>query len=396
MIYDENLIEEIKKTRLEYGVSQNKLAVSVGISRQYLNEIENGKKLLSENLKEKLLFALELYNPDNPLELLFDYVRVRFPTDDVKHVIEKILQLKMKHMLHEDWAFYGYSEKYILGDVVIMISPESDKGILLELKGKGCRQFESYLLTQERSWYDFFESCIQEKAVIKRLDLAINDKVGILHIPTLVKKCEQDECVSVFRSFKNYRSGELIRREEKADMGNTLYIGSLKSEVYFCVYEKDYEQYIRNGIPIEETEVKNRFEIRLKNDRAKHAIADLLKYHNEEKTIFDIVNRYVRFVDEEFGKRKSEWRTNAEWEVFLGKNRGELRLTTKPEPYTYEKTWKWLKKQVAPTLKVVTLLDNIKGTEELQKLIQEAELSRKQEKVLEQQKLTTEDVIIPF
>lgn len=47
-------------------------------------------------------------------------------------------------------------------------------------------------------------------------------------------------------------------------MGHTLYIGSLKSEVYFCIYEKAYEQYAKLGIPIEETPVKNRFEIRLK------------------------------------------------------------------------------------------------------------------------------------
>ncbi len=44
----------------------------------------------------------------------------------------------------------------------------------------------------------------------------------------------------VFRSFKSYRSGELVRKEEKECMGNTLYIGSLQSEVYFCIYEKDY------------------------------------------------------------------------------------------------------------------------------------------------------------
>ena len=45
---------------------------------------------------------------------------------------------------------------------------------------------------------------------------------------------------SVFRSFKSYASGELVKHEEqdKAGMGYTLYIGSLKSEVYFCVYEK--------------------------------------------------------------------------------------------------------------------------------------------------------------
>ena len=28
-------------------------------------------------------------------------------------------------------------------------------------------------------------------------------------------------------------------------MGRTLYLGSLKSDVYFCIYEKDYEQYVK-------------------------------------------------------------------------------------------------------------------------------------------------------
>lgn len=39
------------------------------------------------------------------------------------------------------------------------------------------------------------------------------------------------------------------REDEKAVMGNTLYIGSKKSDVYFCIYEKDYEQYAKRGIP---------------------------------------------------------------------------------------------------------------------------------------------------
>ena len=51
-------------------------------------------------------------------------------------------------------------------------------------------------------------------------------------------------------------------------MRHTLYVGSFDSEVYFCIYEKDYEQLAKNDIPLEETEVKNRFEIRLKNKYA--------------------------------------------------------------------------------------------------------------------------------
>ena len=46
--------------------------------------------------------------------------------------------------------------------------------------------------------------------------------------------------------------------------------------MYFCVYEKSYEQYIKLGIPIEEAPIKNRFEIRLKNERAYYAVRDLL------------------------------------------------------------------------------------------------------------------------
>ena len=71
-----------------------------------------------------------------------------------------------------------------------------------------------------------------------------------------------------FGSFKSYRSGELVqsREENKSSMGNTLYIGSLKSEVYFCIYEKDYEQLVKYDIPLEETPIKNRLcKYRLKN-----------------------------------------------------------------------------------------------------------------------------------
>ncbi|MFH5969162.1 replication initiation factor domain-containing protein, partial [Clostridium perfringens] len=127
-------------------------------------------------------------------------------------------------------------------------------------KGKGCRQFESYLLAQGRSWYDFLMDALVEGGVMKRLDLAINDRAGILDIPDLTAKCKREECVSLFRSFKSYASGELVKHNEqdKAGMGHTLYIGSLKSEVYFCCYEKNYEQYAKLGIPIEEAPIKNR------------------------------------------------------------------------------------------------------------------------------------------
>ncbi|MCR1946100.1 XRE family transcriptional regulator, partial [Enterococcus gallinarum] len=284
-----NLSKELlKEKRKDYKVSQNKLAVACNLTREYINKIESGLLTPSEKTMRKIFDQLESFNPELPLTLLFDYVRIRFPTTDVRKVIQEILHLKFDYMLHEDYAFYSYQEQYVMGDIVVMLSHEEDKGVLLELKGRGCRQFETFLLAQKRSWYDFFEDCLKASGVMKRLDLAINDRVGLLNIPDLTKKCQKEECISLFRTFKSYRSGELLKADEKDSMGNTLYIGSLKSEIYFCLYEKDYEQYIKVGIPLDQAETKNRFEIRLKNDRAYYAIQDLLKGRSIESTTFSI------------------------------------------------------------------------------------------------------------
>ena len=71
------------------------------------------------------------------------------------------------------------------------------------------------------------------------------------------------EYIGKSRSYKFYQSGELIkhREDDREYMGRTLYLGSLKSEVYFCIYEKDYEQYVKLGTPLEEADIINRFEI---------------------------------------------------------------------------------------------------------------------------------------
>ena len=393
---DTEWIQDFADRRLQYGVSQTKLAVMAGISREHLSRIESGKVAVTEEMKVKLLEALEKFNPEAPLTMLLDYVRIRFPTLDMGHIIKDILQLNIQYMIHEDFGHYSYTEHYYIGDIFVYTSPDEEKGVLLELKGKGCRQFESYLLAQERSWYDFLMDALVDGGVMKRLDLAINDHTGMLDIPELTEKCRNEECVSVFRSFKSYASGELVKHEEqdKAGMGYTLYIGSLKSEVYFCVYEKSYEQYIKLGIPIEEAPIKNRFEIRLKNERAYYAVRDLLTYYDAERTAFSIINRYVRFVDKEADKKRSDWKLSVRWAWFIGENREPLKLTTKPEPYTLDRTLRWIQRQVDPTLKMLETITAKTGIDYLKEIRKSTKLTEKHYKIIEQQTTATGDVIL--
>ncbi|MFR8100348.1 MAG: MobT family relaxase [Ruminococcus bicirculans (ex Wegman et al. 2014)] len=388
-------ITDFIEKRNAYGVSQKRLALMAGISREHLNRIEAGKVNLTNDMKLKLLEALEKFNPEAPLFLLFDYMRIRFPTLDIRHIIKDVLKLNINYMLHEDFGFYSYTEHYYLGDIFVFTSADEEKGVLLELKGKGCRQFESYLVAQERSWYDFLMDALVEGGVMKRLDLAINDRAGILDIPELTEKCNREECVSVFRSFKSYASGELIKKleQDKAGMGHTLYIGSLKSEVYFCCYEKNYEQYAKLGIPVSEAPIKNRFEIRLKNERAYYAIRDLLTHYDAERTAFSIINRYIRFVDMEEDKRREDWKLNDRWAWFIGKGREPLKLTTQPEPYTLSRTLNWIARQVAPTLKMLKKIDAGNNTDYLKNIEQHAKLTEKHEQIIKQQTASVTELI---
>ncbi len=392
---ESTFITALKEKRLSYGVSQTRLAVMAGISREHLNRIEAGKVTLTDDMQDKLMEAVEKFNPDAPMFLLFDYVRIRFPTLDIQHVIRDILKLNIDYMLHEDYGHYKYTEHYYLGDVFVYTSQDEEKGTLLELKGKGCRQFESYLLAQGRSWYDFLMDALVEGGVMKRLDLAINDRAGILDIPDLTAKCNREECVSLFRSFKSYASGELVKHNEqdKAGMGHTLYIGSLKSEVYFCCYEKNYEQYAKLGIPIEEAPIKNRFEIRLKDERAYYAVRELLTHYDAEQTAFSIINHYIRFVDREPEKRKTDWKLNDRWAWFIGKDRPPVKLTTDPEPYTLERTLGWISRQVAPTLKMLKKIDAGNRTSYLKEIEDNAKLTEKHLQIIRQQTADTEELI---
>ena len=388
----EEWVLDLKEKRVEYGVSQNKLATSIGITREYLNKIENGKIIAKNEMKEKLIKSLERLNPESPLTMMIDYIRIRFPTTDVKYVVNEILKLKLEYMIHEDYGFYSYSEHYVIGNIFVLVSQDIEKGVLIELKGQGCRQYENFLLAQHRSWYDFLLDALLAGGVMKRMDLAINDMVGILDIEVLTDKCKNEECISVFRSFKSYRSGELVRRNEKIGMGNTLYIGSLKSEVYFCIYEKDYEQYVKLDIPIDEVKIKNRFEIRLKNERAYHAAVDLLANRDAERTTFSIINRYIRFVDREEKISRSKWKTNEDWSYFIGEGREKLKLTTNPEPYDINKTLNWISRQVAPTLKVIKKIDMLNGTNIAEELIRKAELTERHQKIIQQNSSPIEDI----
>ena len=389
-------MDELVEWRKGENISQKYLAERAGIEKTYLSKIENHKKRATDRLLQRLMNVLRMETTEEePIDIIIDYCRVRIPTMDIGLVLEKLFHIETDYFLHEDHAFYGYKEQYILGDISVMTSPEEKNGILIELKGRGCRQIEMYLQAQKREWTDFFHDIQNMGGIFKRIDIAINDRFGILDVGRLKEKCKKGECTSYFRGIGTNEEGRFHKQREdnRMEMGETLYIGSKKSEIYFCIYEKDYEQYIRQGVSMAEADVKNRFEIRLKNDRAKSAIEDYLEHGDIGKTAFGIIHHYIRFLEPGKGT-KQNWKLDGDWQLFIGLEQRKIKLTMKPEPYTIEKTYNWINKQVMPSLKMLEELDKVKGTTVLQDMMDHTELTEKQKKIIEQETRPIEDVIL--
>lgn len=64
---DKNFVEKLRQKREEYGVTQTRLAVACGISREYYNRIEKGKQPLNDELREVIEKQIERFNPQEPL-----------------------------------------------------------------------------------------------------------------------------------------------------------------------------------------------------------------------------------------------------------------------------------------------------------------------------------------
>lgn len=379
--------EEIEKKRKEYRITQERFALHVGISRQHYSGLRNGRFPLTDELKEKMETTLEKLNPNAPLFLLIDYVRIRFPAWEqvnIETIADKVLGIPFDGFERQSHGWNNYENCYMYGNIILCFSSNEELGILLEMKGQGCRQFELYLEYREESWMDFFECVSLYEGVYKRIDLAVNDVYGILDITHLEERCRNGECISVSKKFSVCGSGEL--RFEKFAMGKTLYIGSRQSEIYFCIYEKDYEQYALHDIPIEEAVVKNRFEIRLSNERAGEAVAQLVskRYDDEfiEIVVFGIINQYIRFAVRDDNVKKTNWKNDLMWEHFIGGYRDRLRLAAAPKPFSRWRTLNWVSHQCMPTIMGLVADDIKRGTTEIQDMMNSAEPSLKMQKVL--------------
>ena len=129
---------------------------------------------------------------------------------------------------------YGYEEQYIYGDISVNASKDSSRGVLLELRGMGCRNLEYVLQARGIDWYYFLRCCIDYQGVFKRIDLAINDMGGLLDIEILRERYYANKVWKRSRTHEAVDSGKLSGTN--GDTAKTFYIGSKSQNIKIKTY----------------------------------------------------------------------------------------------------------------------------------------------------------------
>lgn len=285
----------------------------------------------------------------NGLRACVDWVEATFIFVSPAQLISNILLLDPSTFFPGKGA-NGYRQCLCNGSITIYFDGREDMGVHLDMKGRGCREYENY---NKRSWKQLFEVMLSYQASFSRIDIAVDDFKGFFTVKGMVRKIKKQELVSKFKRARNVEDIEINTGNVR---GVTIYFGSNKSDIQVRMYDKLSERMDKNyNVPTDIT-FWNRTEIQTRNKRAQALAVTLTNEEDGEitigKTVCGILRHYLRFTVKGNDSNRRRWKTAPFWDKFLN-GVDELPLTTIIETPTIEDKEEWLRKQAAPSLAVV-------------------------------------------
>lgn len=400
----------LKKFRQQTGLKQKDFASSCGISLQALKFYETGRRELTLEKFQSIKSAfgyLEQYQ-SNRLQVMIDYLRITFKSvRDLDFFCEKYLFLNFREFKSYPSKLMNYNHLWKRGDIWIFdYFDKHDTGnyqITLQLSGKGCRQMELVLEEKQLGWRDMLSQMYSDypDTSITRLDLAVDERYlgrdreeeQFQLSDMLVKYYKKELHFESLRTW-NYIGGGKLHFDNDNDIeenrqGISLYFGSRQSNLYFNFYEKRYELAKQENITVREVleifGVWNRYELRFSDTKAHGAIQSYISGLDMGEIARGVVNDKMQVYDgtNDYGA----YLADQKWQKMFG-GAEAIRFKTQPEPYSIERTIRWLMNQVSPSLAMIDEYDRITNEAYLKMIIESGEMSERQQQMLDDVRAT--------
>ncbi|MGY3612054.1 replication initiation factor domain-containing protein [Streptococcus dysgalactiae subsp. equisimilis] len=392
----------LRNFRKSLGLSQKAMAQAVGINPRTYRSYESGSRGLTlekfTSFKQALGFHKEAEK--NRLDVHIDYLRITFMSiRDLAYFCERYLHCPLSEFREQETRLLSYTRVWKRGNIWLFDFFDKvetgNKQVTLQLSGQGCREMELILVEQDLDWAKLLASFLDNfpDCHVTRLDIAL-DEVYLgedredeqMSLSNLITKVYQEEVTfKHIRSWNHIGGGQLKQASDTdSSQGVSIYFGSRQSNLYFNFYEKRYELAQKEQISLEESleifGIWNRYELRFAQEKAQSAVeehingVDLAEIARgiitNEMTVYDGTNRYGQF------------KLDAKWQKFFGGTE-PLKLSMQPQPYTIDRTIRWLMYQVSNSLKLVEEADKIMSTDYLKMIQENGEINDRAKAILD-------------
>lgn len=300
---------------------------------------------------------------EEPVRALVDWVRVTFFDVEPLQVVRDILRMKATDFENIDKGRYRYKKTLRRGNISIYYEGiEEGMGVLLDMSGEGCRQFEAW--GKFEGWEMFFKKCLSMGCNFPRVDVAIDDREGYFTMKQIERKVNWGEVVSRFKGAEVHEKKSLNGDEDTK--GKTIMFGSRNSKICVRFYDK-LKDLMRKKKPTLDWEIWTRVEIEAKDERAEKIVEHIADGEELGELVRRILAHYIRFVSRPKNRNdsnKRRWNTWRNWERFL-KGVKALKLGVAPEEKSIEENIEWIRNQVSKTMLKVIIAESMEYVQNL-------------------------------
>ena len=242
--------------------------------------------------------------------------------DDVLYIIEGILRLNREQFEPMEYGGrHGYRKGVAFNGIEIYYDGNSTTmGANVSLSGDGCRTYAQFFPMEELLQL-IHEGAKEGEINPTRIDVACDDHIGLLNLKRIIEVIRDRK----LRSRITHRRGIFNLGGSDQDEGDTVYIGSEKSEMRIRIYDKAKEQGDYEGI-------WNRLEMVNRRDYAR-AVLDALVTNGAEmgEIVAGILADRIAFIEND-DVNISRCSLASWWAEFLENiRRIKLMLKEKPE-----------------------------------------------------------------
>jgi phage replication initiation protein len=277
---------------------------------------------------------------------LVDWLACTFHERSLEHV--KLLFGAGQDWQAADRGGLGYVSCLFRGDVRVYYAGSVGMGVHVEVTGKGCRQLEAEQVIDAGSlamglpggWTAFLGELSEHGARFTRVDLAVDDREGLLSLEVIEQSIAAGDIVSRFREGRvindyDFRTGR--------QSGKTAYLGSPKSLMFVRIYDK--------AAQTGENFHWVRVELQARKERACQLVEQVIKHGLA--AALSVLRNYVDFkvpgTTETLAKNNGRRPSAAWWLAFLDAAE-RLRLSTAPAVRTLQQIAETVLRQWGPGL----------------------------------------------